>query len=67
MDYQEKVPPCTIVLAALNVVVYVLLTLGGDTEDALYMLEKGAVYLPSIAAGESYQHVYAFWIYASGK
>ena len=55
MDYQEKVPPCTIVLAALNVVVYVLLTLGGDTEDALYMLEKGAVYLPSIAAGEYYR------------
>lgn len=55
MNYQEKVPPCTIVLAALNVVVYLLLTLGGDTEDALYMLEKGAVYLPSIAAGEYYR------------
>ena len=38
----------TIVLTAINVIVFFLLSFGGRTEDAYYMFEKGAMYGPAL-------------------
>lgn len=47
---------CTIIIAAANVIIFFLLTMGGMTEDAEYMLEHGAMYVPYILdSGEWYR------------
>lgn len=46
----------TLLLAAANVAVFLLLSLQGDTEDAFFMLDHGAVYAPLVLEkGESYR------------
>lgn len=48
--------PCTAVIAAVNVIVFFVLTFGGMTEDAGYMLSHGAMYVPYITErGEWYR------------
>lgn len=48
--------PCTILLAAVNVIVFILLTSQGMTEDGRFLLEHGAMYVPRVKeAGESYR------------
>lgn len=43
-------------LVVINVVVFFILSLGGMTEDAVYMLEHGAMYVPYIVEnGENYR------------
>lgn len=47
---------CTILLAVLNVVVFFVLSFGGMTENAMYMLEHGAMYVPYVTEhGEYYR------------
>lgn len=41
-------PWVTIILIAINVIVFIILTLNGNTESAEYMLSKGAAYGPAI-------------------
>lgn len=45
--YRRKAP-CTIALAAVNVLVFLFLSFQGMTEDAGFMLEHGAMYVPDI-------------------
>lgn len=46
----------TVILAIINVVVFFILSFGGMTEDGLYMLEHGAMYVPyMLEQGEYYQ------------
>ena len=48
--------PCTAVIAAVNVIVFFVLSFGGMTEDAGYMLSHGAMYVPYITErGEWYR------------
>lgn len=48
--------PCTILLAAVNVIVFIILTSRGMTEDGRFLLEHGAMYVPRVKeAGESYR------------
>lgn len=47
---------CTAALVAANVIIYLYLSLGGMTEDAGYMLEHGAMYVPYVQeSGEYYR------------
>lgn len=47
---------CTILLAVINVVVFFVLSFGGMTEDTIYMLEHGAMYVPYVVEqGEYYR------------
>lgn len=47
---------CTIALVAANVIIFFYLSLGGMTEDAGYMLEHGAMYVPYVQeSGEYYR------------
>lgn len=46
----------TLLIAAVNVAVFLYLTLGGPTEDGEYMLEHGAMYVPWLLEyGEYYR------------
>ncbi len=52
--YRKKAP-CTIALIALNAAVFIFLSFGGMTEDAYYMLQNGAMYVPLLQEGEYYR------------
>lgn len=53
---EERKPVCTIILAAVNVIVFFMLTFRGMTENGWYMLEHGAMYAPYIVEkGEYYR------------
>lgn len=49
--YRKKAP-CTVALIVVNVAVFIFLSFGGMTEDAYYMLQNGAMYLPLLQQGE---------------
>lgn len=42
------------ILAVINVIVFFILSFGGMTEDAVYMLEHGAMYVPYIIENGEY-------------
>ena len=42
---------CTVALIVINVAVFFILTMFGDTEDAVFMLQHGAMYEPNIIEG----------------
>ena len=48
--------PCTIMLAAINVIVFIVLSFYGMTEDGMFLLEHGAMYVPKVTEeGEVYR------------
>ena len=49
-----KKQKCTILLIAVNVIVFFALSFSGMTEDAEFMLEHGAMYVPYMLEGEEY-------------
>ena len=51
--------PCTILLAAINVIVFFILTSQGMTEDGLFLLEHGAMYVPRIMEDEDYYRLFS--------
>ncbi|MDO4313038.1 MAG: rhomboid family intramembrane serine protease [Eubacteriales bacterium] len=55
--YQKKAP-CTAVLVGLNVVVFLFLSFQGMTEDAGFMLQHGAMYVPDIVYEEKYYELF---------
>ena len=49
-----KKQKCTIFLIAVNVIVFFVLSFQGMTEDAKFMLDHGAMYVPYMMEGEEY-------------
>ena len=48
--------PCTVALIAVNVIVFLFLSVRGMTEDGMFLLEHGAMYVPyMIEKGEYYR------------
>ncbi len=47
------------ILVAVNVLVFIALSLGGMTEDAYYMYEKGAMYVPAMIYEREYYRLFA--------
>lgn len=48
--------PCTVALIAVNVIVFLFLSFRGMTEDGMFLLEHGAMYVPyMIEKGEYYR------------
>ena len=45
---------CTVALIVINIAVFLILTVFGDTEDAAFMLGHGAMYEPYITEGHEY-------------
>ena len=52
MQPKKKVPFVTITFVAINVIVYLLLELVGDTENSNFMIQMGAVWPPYVKDGE---------------
>lgn len=53
---QTRKPIITIILVSVNVLIFIWLSLFGMTEDAAYMLQHGAMYLPLVVEkGEYYR------------
>lgn len=52
-NYQKK-PICTFILVAINVIVFLGLSMIGMTEDSAFMMEHGAMYVPYLMKGERY-------------
>lgn len=53
-----KKQKCTIFLIAANVVVFFVLSFQGMTEDAKFMLDHGAMYVPYMMEGEEYYRLF---------
>lgn len=49
---------CTVALIVINIVVFFILTMFGDTEDAGFMLQHGAMYEPYIIEGHEYYRIF---------
>ena len=52
-NYQKK-PICTIVIAVINVLIFLGLSFMGMTEDTTFMMNHGAMYVPYLLNGERY-------------
>ena len=48
----------TVLLAAVNVIVFLALSSQGMTEDAEFMLHHGAMYVPYVAEGDEYYRLF---------
>lgn len=53
-----KKSPCTCMLIAVNVIVFLILSMFGRTEDAGYMMTKGAMYMPDILQHGKYYELF---------
>ena len=49
---------CTIILIAVNVAVFFILSLFGDTEDAVFMMQHGAMYSDFIIQDHEYYRLF---------
>lgn len=49
--------PCTVALIVINVAVFFILSLFGNTEDAMFMLEHGAMFEPLITEEHEYYRI----------
>lgn len=56
--YQKKTSSMTMLLAGANVIVFLLLSMRGMTEDAEFMLRHGAMYVPYVAEGGEYYRLF---------
>ena len=59
MKAEKRIAPGTILLAAANVIVFFYLTFQGMTEDGAFMLEHGAMYVPSVLGSGEYYRLFS--------
>ena len=55
---QTRKPIITIILVSVNVLIFIWLSLFGMTEDAAYMLQHGAMYLPLVVEKGEYSRMF---------
>lgn len=55
---KENKAICTIVLTVINVTIFLWLAFGGMTEDAVYMLQHGAMYTPYVIENGQYYRLF---------
>lgn len=65
MNRQTKIPVCTTAIAVVNIVVFLILSHLGDVGSGLYMVEHGAMYVPSLLAGDYYTLVTSMFLHFS--
>ena len=49
---------CTVALIVINIAVFFIMTMFGDNEDAVFMLQHGAMYEPNIIEGHEYYRIF---------
>ena len=50
--------PCTVLLAVVNVIVFLVLSFQGMTEDGRFMLQHGAMYVPYLVKNGEYYRLF---------
>ena len=55
---KETVMIVTWILAIINVLVFIVLSFGGMTEDAYYMYQNGALFVPAIISDQEYYRLF---------
>ena len=50
--------PCTVLLAVVNVIVFLVLSFQGMTEDGRFMLQHGAMYVPYLIKNGEYYRLF---------
>ncbi len=55
---QKPEAVCTVALIVINIAVFLILTMFGDTENAVFMLGHGAMYEPYIIQGHEYYRIF---------
>ena len=64
MNNRRVEAPCTVILAATNVIVFFLLTSQGMTEDGRFLLDHGAMFVPMIQEeGEYYRFLTSMFLH----
>lgn len=58
-----QVTPANTVIFALNVIVFIIFTFIGSTEDVRFMLNHGAMFVPAILHGEVYRMVTSMFLH----
>lgn len=59
MIHKNKIAaPCTVLLAAVNIIVFFVLTAQGMTEDGMFLLEHGAMYVPKVLEDGEYYRLF---------
>lgn len=54
-----KEAPCTAMLVAVNIIIFFVLTMFGATEDSVFMLEHGAMYVPYLQERQEYYRIFS--------
>lgn len=54
-DFLTSRKKITLLMTAMNLLIFVVFTIIGDTEDVHFMMEHGACFTPAILAGEYYR------------
>lgn len=61
---KQKKAVCTIVIVAVNIIIFLYLSLFGMTEDSRYMLQHGALYIPVVFQnGEYYRLITSMFLH----
>ena len=50
--------PVTLLIVGINIAVFIVLSILGNTEDALFMLNHGAVFVPLVVDGGEYYRIF---------
>ncbi len=61
--FQGKINWVNLCIVAVNIIVFLVAEMMGDTEDALYMLKIGASHTPSVLDGEWYRLVTSMFLH----
>lgn len=59
----SQLTPANTAIFALNVIVFILFTFIGSTEDVMFMLEHGAMFVPAILHGEIYRMLTSMFLH----
>ena len=56
--HQKKALNMTVLLVSVNVIVFLVLSMQGMTEDAEFLLHHGAMYVPFVAEGGEFYRLF---------
>lgn len=58
IDFLKAREPVTLILVAVNIIVFLVMSALGDTEDAYFMLMHGASFSPAVVLGGEYYRLF---------
>ncbi len=58
IDFIKKRQPVTLIIIAANIIVFLILSFLGDTEDGYFMFQHGADFAPSVVENKEYYRLF---------